>query len=249
MPDHSVCVTIYTCNRVDYAIKTIKALGKNLRTKYPLSIHIADDYTLPAMQHADGSDVGKIMQAVKASFKSNPPVSWTFGERSGYGGSYNRATQTTHQIADMHMAIEDDWELLRPLDIDPLIATLDENRSGVHAADYIGCIRLGYLSNTQELRGTIKHSNDQTFLVLDNRSPEPHVFAGHPRIETREFQLAVGPWPEGIEAGATEFTVTHRYAARVGVAWPMTLIRTGKMLNGGDLFAHIGSERAGYGDD
>jgi hypothetical protein len=247
MPEHSVCVTIYTCNRVEYAIKTISALGKHLRTKYPLSVHVADDYSTPDLAYANASDVGRIMQAIKASFKSNPPVSWTFGERSGYGGNYNRATQMTHNIADIHIPIEEDWQLLRALNIDPLIDVLDNCNSG-HVGEYIGCIRLGNLGSTQELRGSIKHSGTQTLLVLDPRSPEPHVFAGHPRIETRDFQKAVGPWPENIEAGATEFTVAHRYEARTGVAWPLSILRSGSEFNGGDLFAHIGSEKASNGN-
>ena len=74
------------------------------------------------------------------------------------------------------------------------------------------------------------------WLALDPDSPEPHVFAGHPRLELAEWERYVGPWPEGLAAGPTEFEVAHRREARMGVAWPIDLIKPT-----GDAFVHIGT--------
>ena len=77
------------------------------------------------------------------------------------------------------------------------------------------------------------------WLEFSEFSSEPHVFAGHPRLETVSFQKEVGPWPTGLGAGATEFEVAHRSRARQGIAWPIDLVP----LQGG-LWGHIGTEQA-----
>jgi hypothetical protein len=75
--------------------------------------------------------------------------------------------------------------------------------------------------------------------LLDGDSPEPHVFAGHPRLETVGYQRRVGEWPEGLLPGETEFSVAHYQWARMGVVWPMDLVKPS-----GDLFCHIGTIRS-----
>lgn len=224
----AVCVTMYTCNRPEYAKKTLTAIIKNLMTKQPLYLHIADD-------GSDDPEAALDLRSLAISGRRRPfaGVSITNSGRRGYGASYNVATQVTHNLAGFHLALEDDWELTRPLDLDPLIAILED------ASHDIQCIRLGYLGWTQRLSGFLVKSAGQQVLRLSAASEEPHVFAGHPRLETTGRQVAVGPWPEGIPAGLTEFQVAERPAARSGVAWPLDLVKTY-----GDLFAHIGTIRS-----
>lgn len=211
--------------RTLYAKKTLEALLANLRYDGLLRFHIADD----------GSYDGH--REMLIAMCDGHEVSVTNAERRGYGASFNLATQALHSDCTHLLMVEDDWELTRELRLDPLVAALDCSDGA------LGCIRLGYIGWTQELRGRVAAFAGQTFLMLDPASPEPHVWAGHPRLETREYQRRVSEWPEGIDPGSTEFWVSQRPPAREGVAWPLDLgIRAGQIH--GTIFEHIGTVQA-----
>lgn len=217
-----IVIVLLTYNRLAYAQRTLQSTADNLRASEPFWLHIADDGS--SQQYRD-----TLIEHARQLYGDN--VSATNAERGGYGASYNLATQVVHPLADLILPLEDDWELARPLDLDPVAAVL---RDGI-----FGCVRLGYIGCTQELRGSFVSARGLWWLGLDPESPEPHVFAGHPRLEHREWERTVGPWPEGQPAGVTEFSVAHRPEARTGVAWPVDLL-----LARGDAFAHIGSTQA-----
>lgn len=214
----TICLLTY--NRFEYARTTLESVLKNVVYDGNMAVHIADD----------GSPSGYIDDLV-ASMVRNVPVSWSNSERGGYGANYNLAMQTVHNLSRFVLPLEDDWELTRRLDLNRL--TRDLLILGG------GCIRLGYLGFTQELRGKAVRGEEDVYLRLDANSDEPHVFAGHPRLETTEWARLVGPWPEGLGAGATEFAVSKLPTARQRVFWPMELVKPN-----GDLFAHIGTHRA-----
>lgn len=219
----TLAVVLYTYNRREYAHRTLRSALERLHYHGRTIVHIADD----------GSPDGyrEELERLAGGFAQVAAVSSSNAERGGYGRSYNLASQHVHGAADVVLCLEDDWELARPLDLDPLVEALQDPR--------IGCIRLGYIGYTQALHGEFAFVGGNHYLVLDSLSPEPHVFAGHPRLETVAWQRRVGPWPEGATAGATEFEVAHRLMARRDVAWPIDLVPPR-----GDLFVHIGTERA-----
>ena len=223
----TVTIILLTFDRMEAAERTLRSALDLIRYNGPLGLHIADD----------GSPEGYIEQLreIAGGYDFFGTIGQTNAERGGYGTSYNLATQIVHRSSEIVLPLEDDWELQRPLDIDPLVATL----TGLDTP--IRCIRLGYIGYTQPLRCEFRSTPAGHMLLFDPDSDEPHVFAGHPRLETREFEIDVGPWPEHIPAGATEFEVAKRRAARVGVAWPASLIRAVE----GDLFAHIGTKELG----
>lgn len=225
MNTSSLAVILLTYNRLEYAQKTLRSLMLHISHAGPLHLIIADD----------GSPEGytdKLLQQAR-EFPLWDSIAVTNAERGGYGKSYNLATQLAHQLADLVLPLEDDWELLQHLPITDLAEILLEPGSPV------GCIRMGYIGFTQPLRGMFETVAGRNVLLLDPFSPEPHVFAGHPRLETTAWQRGVGPWPEGIGAGTTEYSVAMRMQARTGVAWPTELITTN-----GSMFAHIGTIQA-----
>jgi len=216
-----IAVVLLTYDRIEYAVRTIHNLC-DLISSEPIHFHLADDGSSEEYRRVLLEEAGEIF----------PTSTVTNAERGGYGKSYNLAMQVVHTLADIIIPLEDDWELQRTLYLSPLIQALDEGS--------FGCIRLGYLGSTQSLRGTISHVAGQTFLALDPDSEEPHVWSGHPRIETRDWQRAVGPWPEDLpDPGSTEFSVASLRASRQGVAWPMDLVKPS-----GDLFSHVGTIQA-----
>lgn len=227
----TVCLLTY--NRLEYAKATIDGLFKHLVVPddWHINFHIADD----------GSPEGyvtELQEHLLAQYRRSTVINHegiivdtSNSERGGYGKNFNLAMQAFHESSDYVMPVEDDWVLQRDLNIAQLAQVFDDIPD-------VGCIRLGYLSYTQPLRGLVVASNNTKYLVLDPDSDEPHLFAGHPRIETVAWERLVGPWPEGLAPGDTEFYVSTKLARR-GIAWPMDLTRSG-----GDLFVHIGSERS-----
>jgi len=219
------------------AEKTLRSFLDNARYSGPLDVHIADD-------GSEESHRARLVE-IAGGYEGVRNVGTTNAERGGYGRSYNLAMQAVHASAELILPLEDDWELLRPLDLDPLAVTLDSQLADTERAirddwHFFDCLRLGYIGYTQELRGRIARSAAGVVFHLDPDSDEPHVFAGHPRLETRVFERRVGPWPEGLAAGRTEFEVSERREAREGVGFPLDVVAPR-----GDLFAHIGALELG----
>lgn len=220
MPRLAICLLTYA--RTEYAKITLRSTLRHLKYEGHLHVHIADD----------GSDPEHVKALRQIAIKADATVTTSNSERGGYGRNVNLATQVIHNLADYVLMLEDDWELLRELDADVLLRDFA-------AEDRIQSIRLGYLSFTQRLYGEVICPRESKYLLLDSSSPEPHVFAGHPRIERVSYQRRVGMWPEGLLPGQTEFAMAHCLSAREGIAWPMDLLHPR-----GDLYAHIGTERA-----
>lgn len=215
-------IMLLTYERLRYAEDTLRAALDNIKFSGEIAVHIADD----------GSREGHIsaLRELAGGYSHIVSVGCSNSERGGYGRNYNLATQQIHPASDFVLPLEDDWRLVRPLEMDPLAEVLQ-------IAGSIGCIRLGYLGFTDLLLGFIQRWCGQSFFVMDEHSPEKHVFAGHPRLETTDWQKHMGPWPEGLSPGDTELAVCS--FVRRGIAWPIDLVHSN-----GDLFHHIGSERS-----
>lgn len=204
--------------RASYAKTTLKSTLDNLRFSSEIAVHIADDGS--PQKHRD------TLREIAAGYSHVHSVGVTNAERRGYGASFNLATQAVHPGTDIVLPLEDDWQLTAELNIDPYVAAMQQG---------VGCIRLGYIGFTQPLRALFRNIAGETYLQLDPESSEPHVWAGHPRLETVAYQRATGPWPEGLDAGSTEFVVAQRPTARMSVFWP---------FNYRQQFAHIGTVQA-----
>lgn len=218
-----IAILLLTYDRMRYARATLDAVAEHLRAPEELWLHIADDGS--PQEYRD-----ELLEIARGYYGGN--VSVSNSERRGYGGNYNLATHTVHEIADLVLPLEDDWRLTRDFDLTPCINVL---RSGI-----FNCVRLNYLGYTQELRGRFVWAEELQWIELDPASPERHVFSGGPRLETVAFERSVGLWPEGWEQGATEFEVAGREEARQKIAWPVDLVHPR-----GDCFAHVGTIKAG----
>jgi hypothetical protein len=214
-------ILLLTYDRLDYARKTLEALRANLTWTQDLHVHIGDDGSSPEYRQN--------LLGLAEELWPEHGRTMTNSARSGYGANFNQATQVLHQTCDVVLVMEDDWELMRPLDLDRYSRALGEE---------VQAIRLGYLGMTQPLRGTIRYIEQVPLLVLDPDSEERHVNAGHPRIEMVSYQRRVGPWTEGLDPGATEFDWCGRAQARMRVAWPLDIRAPG------DLFGHFGTLQA-----
>lgn len=221
----TICIVLLTYNRLNYAKRALAAAAVRLESnEHDFKWHIASDGD-------DTEYIGTLLGVAESCGLRPENITVSNSDRGGYGKNYNLAMQVAHQAADIVLPLEDDWELLKPFNPDMLVRDMRTMS--------IGCARLGYLGYTQELRGVLKHGRSGHWLMLDSMSSEPHVFAGHPRLEQVSWSREVGPWREGLQPGETEFEVAHRVAARQRVGWPLDVVRPV-----GDLFAHIGTERS-----
>lgn len=220
-------IVLLTFNRPEYAAETLRSTLELVKYDGPIGVHIADDGTPDDFYVPTLMDLANLFGCVTTVTASN-------SYRRGYGANFNIARQVImdHQPDPdgLRLVLEDDWRLVRPLDIDALASPLLEGKGN--------CVRLGYIGFTQALHAKFLSSGNRFFLELDPTSPEPHVFAGHPRLETRGYEDTVGDWPEGLPPGETEFEVAHIPAAREGVLWPFDVHPRG------DLYQHIGSVRS-----
>ena len=218
-----VCVMLLTYNRMEYAERTLRSILDNLSYSGPLCVHIADD--------GSGQEYQEALVKLAGGYAHVQGVGATDSNRGGYGANYNLATHGVHNHSQLVLPPEADWELTRPFDLDPLVIALAEGK--------ISCIRLGYLGITQPMRGELVVANERIWLLFDPESEERHIFSGHPRLETVEWEQALGVWDEGLDPNQTEFNVSALPSSRRGVVWPLCFLPAA-----GGLFVHIGTDRA-----
>lgn len=243
MAGERLAVVLLTAHRLEYALRTAESVARNLRHDGSVHWHIADDGD-------DAEYVGTLRDAIHA-VTPHAPITVTNAEGRGYGASFNLASQVVHAVADYHLPIEDDWVLTRELDTTPIIKMLalgghqsrDQWQWAVPAPEtFIArSVRLGYLGYQWPVTMHLFKTDEHLWAALDPASPEQHIAAGHPRIETTAYQRDVGPWPEGLNPGMTELGWCQTPAARNGVVWPLTIVALTGSISG-DLFGHIGAE-------
>ena len=171
-----IVLLLLTYNRMSEACITLESVAKNLRASEEIWLHIADDGS--TQDYRD-----ELLDLARSLYGER--VSVSNSERSGYGGNYNAATQVVHNMADLILPLEDDWELMRELDLDPIAKVL--------RAGFFNCVRLGYIGYTKELRSTLRWHENLHWMEFDPESSEKHIWTGGPRLETVEFQRNLGP--------------------------------------------------------
>lgn len=216
-----IAIALYTFDRMENAEPTLRAALEHVKYDSPFHVHIADD--------GSSEDYRTVLRNIAAGYPNVRNVTVTDAQRGGYGRSYNLASQAIHDHNYAVISLEDDWLLSRDLELAPLVQTLALPQLG------LGCIRLGYLSQTAEMHGEVFDSPAGKMLRLEASSAEHHIFAGHARLETVSFRQFLGEWPEGLRAGETEFEVCKRPESRIGIAWPLDVV-----MPKGDLFLHTG---------
>jgi hypothetical protein len=223
--------------RHQYALMALTSLALRLSfSEGELLWHIADDGSPPEHIVALRDLLRELRPKPLDEWEPGTYPTISVSHRQGYGGNWNAATQQTHQLGEYVLPIEEDWELRKDFDISDMVRAMDED-------DRIRCIRLGYLGWTNNLNGDLIQSAGQTFLLFNPNSTENHVMAGHPRLETVDFEKKIGPWPEKLGAGFTELTVCQNPEARRGVCWPLDA-GVNASQDYSTLFAHIGDRRA-----
>lgn len=205
-----VIALIITFKRTELAIRTIKAVKERLI--YPnLGWHIADD----------GSPNGHV-SALREVIGSDVPM--TDAKRKGAGRSMNLGMRECLLRCSYILWLEDDWELIRPLDLRPCVKLLGQQEG-------IGMVRLAYLS--PGLVGSLIQHSDQLWWCLD-KGPQ-YTFTGHAALRHAKFCKAYGDYKEGLAPGETELWMCQHFTDTDG---PKIAVPADGGIYG--YFAHIG---------
>lgn len=214
-----VTVVICTYNRPNEIRQTITSLFNNL--VYPqdrLRWHIADDGT------GEGY-VLRLQQFIIDSLahRCEPYITHTITQRQGWGANVNAALLAVQ--SDYVYFTEDDYVLLRPLDLRPHVALMETHKN-------VGLVRYGIAGHgmwTAVREADIsawmpefqENSSDQGYTgagKLSYLEIHPRMIAGEygfyrysnrPHLKHRRFHQHFGPYPEGLSLGRTEEAMNH----------------------------------------
>lgn len=209
-----ITIVLLTYERTEYALRTIESVRSHLQ--YPdLKWFIADD----------GSSEDHLSQVV-GSIPSDDLVG-VYSQRHSYGRSANEGIRAARERGRLVFFLEDDWELVQPLDIWPYAATLMED-------DSIGMVRMGYLN--AGIKGETVGHRGMLYWELNDESP--YIFAGHPSLRHIRFHDHAGNYTESLQPGETELAMAWKYKTspdpKPSIVWPCLLGQSGP-------FAHIGT--------
>ena len=213
-----VVIVFQTYRRTEYALRTIAAARENLQYSGPLFWYVADDGS--SQEHMD---------AVLNALSGEHVIGW-HSEHSCYGGNCNRAYDVVKEVTPLHLWLEDDWVLTKPVDITPHVALLIE-------CDNIGMVRLGYLNT--EVTGRSFGHHESIYWLLDRIPVEDRqlVFAGHPHLRHCRYWDAYGYYPVGVDPWETERAYARQFRGGHGptIAWPADWPQWGHFQHIGDI--------------
>lgn len=217
----SVAIVLLTCHRLNYALRTVEAICKNLI--YPkVSWYIAVD--------ADDQDhlnaILELLSEYDADVFGYHAEDFIPGQ-SLPGKSWNIAWEAAHDRSPICLWVENDWLLSEELDITPYVKLLME-------VEKVGMIRLGHLAIN--LNCTSMGYDGIHYLQMWRNMPYP--FSGNPALRHRRFADAYGPYNEKVNPGDTELDYDWRFRHTSGpeIWFPLP--------GAWGVFAHIGQEQS-----
>jgi len=222
-----IFVIMTTYNRQSVAVRTVQAMLQNLQ--YPdgeLRWIICDDGS--SDEHYLDPIVTLLTKTERDDIFLQGLVN---GKRRGVGWMMNTAIRLVKETfgGQLLMILEDDWELVRPLDISPYADLL------VSHVD-MGMVRLGYLS--PNINATIISRNDRLWWKIEPNG-ETYRYSGHPSVRHIRFHEVYGLFDEGLPPGYTELSMCGKVNAKPN--GPAILIPIEYEQRWG-FFHHIGSE-------
>lgn len=215
-----LAITLLSYKRPREAVRTVNGLCDNLVYPGGKVWYVADD----------GSDTDEFMQIIDALYAKKQTIIGShrerFSPRSGVG--WNKGLGICYQATDFVLVLEDDWELDRPLFIEPWIEMLTQRED-------VGMVRLGGLAvgNQVEIVG---HNGHHYLNYLKNWQ---YAYSGNPHIRHARFIHAYGWYPETeLNPGELELAYDGHFRANPGPA-----IWRPSDIPGWGVFKHIGETR------
>jgi len=217
-----VVIVLVTCARTEYAVRTVRSVRENLVYSQELGWYVADD-------GSPGSHFEDVVQAL-----GDAPIIGCHSEdfvpgKKWPGKSWNKAWEFAHEWTPIVLWMEDDFILVRQLDITPYVKLL-------MGREDVGMIRLGLLPVGLDCH-TVGHDGIH---YLEIKSSTPYQFSGNPSLRHRRFAQFYGPYPENVNPGDTEVDYDNKIRSVRGgpkIYWPVD-------LGGWGIFNHVGEEQS-----
>lgn len=224
MTNPPVWIILTTYNRKDVCLKTVRTLQENL---------VYDNY---GWFICDDASSPPYVEEIKAEITKTSHIAVLNGERRGVGYMMNTALRTIWDWGvDLTLHMEDDWELMQPLNLLSYVHTLQN--------PLYSMIRFGYLSTN--ILGYTLGDNGNLYWRIENNE-ETYRFTGHPSLRHRRFHDKTlggcGMYDEGLAPGMTELSMCGKVNLRspepANILYPCAAGQWG-------FFAHIGTEHMG----
>jgi glycosyl transferase family 2 len=215
-----VYILLTTYKRTETALRTIRNIKEKLI--YPNYGWYVND---------DGSDqdhVNAIMEEIGVDYHRY----FHNSNRQGVGRGMNTCLMDLWaKGVELFIAMEDDWELIQPLDLTPYVKLLMDHEE-------YGMVRFGYMA-ANLLLYTISEEGKILYRVEPNE--ETYRFTGHPSLRHKRFHEHYGYYDEGLTPGMTELSM----AGKTNAKSPGPYIVLSGDYNCYGAFAHIGTEALG----
>lgn len=222
----SLSILIITYKRADLAIEEIRALNEHLKYSGPWHWHIADDGS--GQEHIDalGAAIRKHTKEYRGDIEPEEAITYTVTDRKGAGANMNAGQRICWSKSDFILWLEDDWRLRYELDLHPMIKLLQDHVN-------VCMIRLGYLQ--RGMVGETVSGADRLWWLLDKKSPDHYILAGHASLRHKRLYEVYGEYTEGLKAGETESDFCFKFNKTPGpdIVWPAFITNWGP-------FEHIG---------
>jgi len=175
----TLAVIIPTYNRLEILHQCLNMLIANLNYSGHIDYWIGNDGDTPI----DIPVLNKTLNVIE-------------GPSGSLGANLNRLINAAD--ADVMLQLDDDHILLEPLDLDPHVKHLSDNKSA-------GWIRLMEIAE-HKLHAYLIGS--YWYVVWD--SDELYITSNRPHLKHKRFHDQYGPYFEGFKLGATEDTFCHK---------------------------------------
>lgn len=174
--------------RVAYFRRTVAALKRNLSATRHAVRWLCSAESLPDPSHPwQGDDLEAVCRAesIVLSWRHEPP---------SLGGAMNTALRLA--AADLIFLVQDDWELLEPVDLSDGADLLTEHRD-------VDLVRYSFPAHMTSLVGEL-----HGWPLVDLRAPWP--YGDDPALRRRDFTQKFGWYLEGGRHGGSESDMVRR---------------------------------------
>lgn len=210
-------ILLTTYMRTELAVRTVESALKNI-------VNVETQLLI----YDDGSDNDN-REVLREKFS---PLDMYNGNRRGVGHGMNWGLARAKELDSEHiMILEDDWELVSPLDPIPAM--------NLTAKEDYGMVRYGYLSNGP--RGTIIGDEGKLWLKMEPYQQFQYTYAGHPSIKHTSFHNFYGKFTEGLSPKQNELNFCSRVNQKPDGPSILWCLDYGYM----GPFHHIGTESIG----
>ena len=219
-------VVITTHNRTRVASTVIESLVQNLKFDGKIEYCICDDR----------SDKGHVEELVKTfeSFGIKPTVKKATKAKWGLGASLNRGIKWALKLAPFVLTTEDDWLLVKPLDMNDKVKTLIENN--------VAGIRLATTSAPNSLKKT--NLKNYSYIVKD--CIKQYIFNNQVMLRHKRIFDEIGLMKENCEPAeqekdaVTKYNEFSNFGEKMPILYPNEMDSIPSVYGEHNYFHHIG---------